>query len=101
MEKNDVQQQIRDLIEKENRPLDINYVANKLGVHWFTVYKAVADGVLDELQKKHRTILYSMPIVPLKTSKNLLLTPKSMLIKCKTFSQNTIEAQVDSESSTS
>lgn len=81
MEKNDIQQKIILLIEKENRPLDINYVANKIGVHWFTVYKAVADGILDRLQEKHRPILYSMPIVPLKTSKSLILTPKSMLIK--------------------
>lgn len=81
MEKNNLQQRIAELIEKEGRPLDINYVANKIGVHWFTVYKAVADGVLDKLQEKHRSILYTMPIVPLKTSKSLLLTPKSMLTK--------------------
>ena len=79
MEKNDIQQRIRQLVEKENRPLDINYVANKIGVHWFTVYKAVADGILDELQEEYRQILYAMPIVPLKTSKSLVLMPKSML----------------------
>lgn len=79
MEKNNVQRRIIKLLKKENRQLDINFVANELGVHWFTVYKAVTDLILKELQDHHRFILYSMPIVPLKTSKSLLLTPKSML----------------------
>lgn len=81
MERNHIQQQITELLERENRQLDINFVANKLGVHWFTVYKAVADLILSELQEHHREVLYSMPIIPLKTTKNLLLTPKSMFRK--------------------
>lgn len=81
MEKNHIQKQIIALLKKENRQLDINFVANELGVHWFTVYKAIADTILAELQDHHRDVLYDMPIVPLKTSKSLLLTPKSMLVK--------------------
>ena len=79
MEENSIQGEIIKLLEKENRQLDINFVANELRVHWFTVYKAVADGILAELQDRYRKVLYAMPIVPLKTSKSLLLTPKSML----------------------
>jgi len=76
---NNIATQIVELVKKEGRPLDINYVACKLGVHWYTVYKAVADLVIDTLQAKHRNVLYDMPIVPLKTTKSLVLTPKSML----------------------
>jgi len=87
MEKNDVQTRIIKLIESEHRPLDINYIAQKLGVHWFTVYKAITDMILNELQERHREILYNMPIVPLKTTKSLVLTPKNMLQTVKTKSE--------------
>lgn len=87
MEKNDVQTRIIKLIESERRPLDINYIAQKLGVHWFTVYKAITDMILDELQERYREILYNMPIVPLKTTKSLVLTPKNMLQAVKTKSE--------------
>lgn len=76
-------EKIVELIEREQRQLDINYVATQLGVHWFTVYKAIADKMLSELQESHRSILFSMPIIPLKTSKSLLLTPKSLLVRVK------------------
>lgn len=81
MEKNSIQGEIIKLLKKNNRQLDINFVANELGVHWFTVYKAVADCILAKLQDSYPNVLYAMPIVPLKTSKSLLLTPKSMLAK--------------------
>lgn len=54
----------------------MNHVATRLGVHWITVYKAVADLTFKELRDNYRAILYAMPIIPLKTTKSLILAPR-------------------------
>ena len=69
-------------VKKAARPVDINYVARRLGAHWASVYKAVADLVIDAVQR-HPKILDELPVVPLKTSKSLLLFPKSLWQRVK------------------
>ena len=67
---------IVEAVEEEGQPVDINRIATKLGVHWITVYKAVADFTFEDLRDNHRAILYAMAIIPLKTTKSLVLVPK-------------------------
>jgi len=79
MDRNDLHSKIVVLVNQEGRPLAIDYIATKLGVNWYTVYKAIADIIIGELQKRYLSVLYDMPIVPLKSTKSLVITPKSML----------------------
>ena len=74
--------QVIEEIEKEASPVDISHVAKSLGVHWFTVYKAVADLVIDAVQR-HPEVLDELPVVPIKTTKSLLLFPKSLWQRVK------------------
>lgn len=76
---NNLVKRIIDLLEKENRPLDISYISTALRVHWFTAYKAIADLILAELQEKHAEILQSMSLILLKTSKGYVLTPRRLI----------------------
>lgn len=59
----------------------VDYIATKLGVRWHTVYKAIADIIIEELQKRHLNVLYDMPIIPLKSTKSLVITPRSMFAR--------------------
>ena len=67
------------VVEKTGTPLDISHIATELGVHWWTIYKAIADYVIIELQANHMEILRSMPFVPLKTSKSWVLVPRVLI----------------------
>ena len=76
----DLHQKIIDLVNEEGRPLAIDYIATKVGANWYTVYKAIADIIIGELQKHHLSVLYDMPIIPLKSTKSLVITPRSMFL---------------------
>ena len=67
---------IVQIVEDEGRPVDINLLATKIGVHWITVYKAIADFTFEDLRDNHRSVLYAMEIIPLKTTKSLIIIPK-------------------------
>jgi len=66
------------LLVREKRPLSVEYIAKKLKVSWNSVYKAIADIIILELQNRYPTILFDMPIVPLKSASGLLIAPKSI-----------------------
>jgi len=78
MAKNNLHSKLIKLVNEEGRPLAIDYIATKLGVNWYTVYKAIADIIIGELQEHHLSVLYDMPIIPLKSTKSLVITPRSM-----------------------
>lgn len=66
------------LLAREGRPLSIEYIARKLKLSWNSVYKAIADMVLLELQRRYPSVLLDMPVVPLKSASGLLVVPKSI-----------------------
>ena len=72
---------ILELARKEKQPLDIDYLATKLGKSWWTVYKAVLDEVLTHLQRKHPEILGELEIIPLKTRKSVVLLLPEIYLK--------------------
>lgn len=71
-------EKIINLVNEEGRPLAIDYIATKVGCNWYTVYKAIADIIIGELQEHHLSVLCNMPIIPLKSTKSLVITPRSM-----------------------
>jgi len=71
--------EIKRVVESMGSPVDISHVARRLGIHWYTIYKAVADLVLTELLSKHKEILFSLPIIPLKTPRGIILLAKGSL----------------------
>lgn len=70
--------QILNIIQKESRPLDISYLAEKLYTSWWGAFKAVADILMDELQEKFPDILHSLSIVPIKTTKSWVVASPSL-----------------------
>ena len=76
--KGNLKAKIIGLLVREKRPLSVEYIAKKLHVSWNSVYKAIADIIILELQNRYPTILFDMPIVPLKSASGLLIAPKSI-----------------------
>jgi hypothetical protein len=72
---------ILEIARKEKQPLDIDFVAEKLGRSWWTIYKAVFDKILTHLQAKHPEILGELEIVPVKTRKSVVLLLPEIYLK--------------------
>jgi len=70
-------ERVVEIVRNEGKPIDINKIARRLNVHWFTVYKAIFDQILEILQKNYPEVLEKLPIVPVKTSKSCLIFPKN------------------------
>jgi hypothetical protein len=84
MKENNLHSKIIVLVNREGRPLAIDYIANKLGIHWYTAYKAIADIIIAELQERHLDVLYELPLVPFKSTKSLVIVPRSMFLREET-----------------
>lgn len=66
------------LIQETEIPIDVNYVAHALGVHWFTAYRIVTEIILAELQK-HPEMTRNFPYLLLKSTKSLVIVPNRLL----------------------
>jgi len=66
------------LLQETDIPIDVNYVAHALGVHWFTAYRMVTEIILAELQK-HPEMTRNFPYLLLKSTKSLVIIPNKLL----------------------
>jgi hypothetical protein len=67
------------LLDKADKPISIDYISHQLQIHWWTAYRLVAETVFDELQN-HPELLRRLPFVPMKSTKSLVIIPKSCRI---------------------
>ena len=70
--------QVIELVAQSEIPVDINYIATTLGIHWFTAYRLVTEIILEELQK-HPNMLQYFPFMLLKSTKSLVIVPNKLL----------------------
>ena len=74
-------EEIVKLVNKERRPLDLHYIAEKLGHSWGACYKAIFDKLLEHLQKERPEVLASFPLFIVKTRKSLVIMPRELLVE--------------------
>ncbi len=77
-EQNKLRQRLITLIEQIEKPIDINFIARHLNIHWFTAYRLVTDMVLEEVQK-HPEFMQKLPFVCLKSTKSLVVMANRLL----------------------
>jgi len=63
--RNDVLQVIYDSKE----PIDVNTIAKRVRVHWFTAYRAIMEIILDDIMDHHPEILDDLSVRPIKTTR--------------------------------
>jgi len=68
------------LIEEANRPLDVTYIAQQLGISWWSSYKLVTATFLEELQQ-YPQVLRDLPFVCMKSTKSLIVVPNRLLTR--------------------
>jgi hypothetical protein len=72
-------EKIVELARKEHRPLDLHYIAEKLGHSWSACYKAIFDKLLEHLQQENPEVLTTFPLFVVKTRKSLVILPRELL----------------------
>jgi len=77
-EKEDLISQVLTVIEESKQPVDISHVATKLDKHWYSVYVAIMNYVLDKLQTEpilFKKLLSKVQcqIIPEKTTKSIVV----------------------------
>lgn len=73
MKEKELYSTILEIARREKRPLDIEYLADKTGKSWWTIYKAVFDQLLGYVQSNHPEVLRDLELIPMKTRKSLVL----------------------------
>lgn len=71
-------EQLLKLVSEATKPLDINYIAEKLGLGWWPTYRLVTSIFLEEVQQ-HPEIMQKLSFVCLKSTKSLLVMPNRLL----------------------
>jgi len=68
------------LLDEATKPLDINYIAEKLGLGWWPTYRLVTSLFLEEVQQ-HPEIMQKLSFVCLKSTKSVLVMSNRLLPK--------------------
>jgi len=66
------------LVNEATKPLDINYIAEKLGLGWWPTYRLVTSLFLEEVQQ-HPEIMMKLSFVCLKSTKSMVVVPNKLL----------------------
>jgi hypothetical protein len=67
-----------ELVREAERPLDIKFIAEKLGLTWWPTYKLVTETIIEELHR-HPEVLRDLPFILLKSTKSLVIIPRKIL----------------------
>jgi hypothetical protein len=73
-----LRERLLKLIEEAKSPLDITYIAQQLGISWWSSYKLVTGTFLEELQQ-YPEVLRDLPFVCMKSTKSLIVVPNRLL----------------------
>lgn len=66
-----------EIVEKADRPLDINHIAKEMGMSWWPTFKLITEILLEEL-KVHPEALEELPFVLIKSTKSFLIFPRRL-----------------------
>ena len=67
-----------ELIENAVKPLDVHFIAEKLGLGWWSAYRLITGVFLEEVQQ-HPEIMHKLSFVCLKSTKSLVVMPTRLL----------------------
>jgi hypothetical protein len=73
-----LRERLLKLIEEAKSPLDVTYIAQQLGISWWSSYKLVTGTFLEELQQ-YPEVLRDLPFVCMKSTKSLIVVPNRLL----------------------